>query len=86
MKQPGLFRIITTWDKKTRFIIDNITITVNRFSYLNGEHQIVEPETATARYELSGKKYTVRNTQCISTVENWFFGELLPKTEKLKFL
>ena len=86
MKQPNIFRIITTWDKKTRFIMDNITITVSRYSYENGKHQIDNPETAIAQYELFGKKHVVKNTKCVSTIENWLFGELLPKTERLKFL
>ncbi len=85
MKPPFNFRVITTWNKKTRFILDNITVTVNSFSFQNGKHQIVNPETAVAQLEWSGKKYMVKNTSCVSTVENWLFGELLPKAERLKF-
>lgn len=68
---------------KVQFTGDKITITTGNFSYDNGKHRLAEPRTAQAQFVCCGKLFTVENTTCIPTIEEWYFNELVPKMHML---
>src|SRR5580658_4358615 len=80
------FRIVKKWNNKTEFIADKITITINGYSCNNGKHQIAKPKTANAVFVCDGKRYVVGNDGGIPNVEDWYWGELLPKMQMLSLL
>ena len=86
MEQQLNFRIVKTWDDKTQFINNNITIAVEPFSYNNGKHKIDKPMTANAQFVCGGKLHMVTNAKGIATVEDWYLEELLPKMQMLNLL
>jgi len=86
MGQQLNFNTAKTWDNKTQFIGNDITITVDQYSYNNGKHEIVNPCAASAYFICCEKRYVVTNLEGISTIEDWYTEELLPKFQMLKLL
>jgi len=86
MGQQLNFRTVTTWDNKTQFAGDGITITIEEFSLKDGKHAIADPKTAKVYFICAGKRYAVANVNDVLTIENWYLEELLPKFQMLKFL
>jgi hypothetical protein len=86
MGQAIKFSTAITPDNKLQFILDEITITIDECSDINGKHEIATPRTATAYYTCLGKKYVVTNVEAMPTVEDWYAEELLPKFRMLKLL
>jgi len=86
MQEQVNFRTSKTWDNKTQFTLDDITITTGPFSYNDGKHQIADPGTANAYLVCGGQRYAVENTERIATVEDWYLGQLLPKFQLLSAL
>ena len=86
MEQQIRFRKEKTWDGKTLFIKDEITITIQGFSRKNGLYEITTPRTASAQFVCNGKKYVVSNWEGYTTVEDWYTHELLPKFRLLNLL
>ena len=86
MEQHINFHIVQTWDNKTQFTGDDITITVKGFHQQEGKHYITEPETANAHFICNRKLYTLQNTDRFSTVEDWYHHELVPKFQMLSLL
>jgi len=80
------FKTEKTEDNKTRFIGDEITITIDQYSYANGKHEIVNPRAASAHFVCFGKRYVVTNLEGVPTIEDWYVEELLPKFQMLKLL
>ncbi|MCW3122302.1 MAG: hypothetical protein JWQ38_1794 [Flavipsychrobacter sp.] len=86
MEQDFNFRILQVQDNNIQFIAEKITITVDRFSYVDGKHEINSPQTANAQFVCCGSKYIVENTDGVATVEEWYTEELLPKMQMLSLL
>ena len=86
MGQHINFFIERTGDNKTEFKVDDITIIVGRFLYNDGKHFLANPQTATAHFICCGEQYNVNNTESVSTVEDWYWRELLPKFQMLSLL
>lgn len=86
MEQQINFRTETTDENKIQFIVEEITITVDNFSYANGKHEINEPRKAVAHFICCGKRYVVTNIDGVATIEDWYLQELLPKFQMLKML
>ena len=86
MEQQINFRTEKTSGDKTLFIGEEITITVDKFSYANGKHEIANPRAASAHFICYGKRYVVTNLDGIATIEDWYLEELLPKFQMLKLL
>ena len=86
MKQDLNFRISQINSNEIRFTVDKITITIDRFFYENGKHQIATPQAANAQFVCCGSKYIVENTDGVNTVEDWYTDELLPKMQMLSML
>ena len=80
------FNTTNTHDNKTRFVLDDITITVDRYFEREGKHEIGTPAAATAHYSCMGKNYFVTNGNEVPTVEDWYAEELLPKFQMLRLL
>lgn len=86
MEQQTNFTITRTQDNKVQFTSDEITIIVGAFSYNDGKHEIIDPQTANAHFICCGEKYYVDNTMSINTIEDWYLVELLPKMQMLNLL
>jgi hypothetical protein len=86
MEQQIKFRKEKTWDGKTLFIKDEITITIQVYTRKNGLHEITYPRTASAQFVCNSKKYVVSNWEAFATVEDWYIAELLPKFRLLSLL
>jgi hypothetical protein len=86
MEQQINFRTEKTPDDKVQFIGEEITITIDKFSYANGKHEIANPRTASAHFICEGKRYVVTNLDGVATIEDWYTEELLPKFQMLKLL
>ncbi len=86
MEQQTKFRKVNTRDARIQFIGNDIIITVDHCFYENGKHQITDPKSANAQFTCLGKRYSVANTDGISTVEDWYLHELLPKYQMLTLL
>ena len=88
MEQHINFHIVRTWDNKTQFTGDDITITISGFTYKDDKHHIDEPAIAiaTAHFICCGKLYSMKNCNAFPTVEDWYFNELLPRFQMLSLL
>lgn len=86
VKQRINFHIVQTWDNKTQFTGDDITITISGFTYEDDKHHMDEPATATAHFICCGKLYSAQNCNGFPTVEDWYFNELLPRFQMLSLL
>jgi len=86
MEQHVNFFIINTSDGKTQFKGDDITITVDGFLFNNGKHVMTDPGKASAHFVCGGELCVFNNTQGITTVEDWYWEELLQKWQMLKLL
>jgi hypothetical protein len=80
------FRTEKTEDNKILFIGEEITIAIDQFAYNNGKHEIINPQAASAYFICSGKRYVVTNMDGITTIEDWYLEELIPKFKMLKLL
>jgi len=86
MEQQINFRTEKTQDNKIQFIGEEITITIDQFAYNNGKHEIKNPRAASAHFICFGKRYVVTNLDGVTTIEDWYTEELLPKFQMLKLL
>lgn len=86
MEQQADFQIVNTWDNKTQFTLGDITITSGMYSCENGKHRIAEPGKANAHFVCGGRLFTFANREHYTTVEEWYFEELLPKLQMLRLL
>ena len=86
MEQQINFRTEKTDDDKIQFIGEEITITIDKFSFANGKHEINEPRKAVAHFICCEKRYVVTNMDGFATVEDWYLHELVPKFQMLKLL
>jgi len=86
MEEQIKFRTEKTQDNKIQFIGEEITITIEQFAYNNGKHEIINPRAASAYFICFGKKYVVTNMEGITTIEDWYHEELVPKFQMLKLL
>jgi hypothetical protein len=86
MEQQLNFRTEKTQDDKIQFIGEEITITIDQFAYNNGKHEITNPRTASAHFICCGKRYVVTNVDGVTTIEDWYLEELVPKFQMLKIL
>jgi hypothetical protein len=80
------FDIVKTQDDKIKFIGAEAEITAREISYCDGKHYMTEPHTAHAHFQCEGKKYLVDNANGLTTVEDWYNTELLPKIQMLRIL
>jgi hypothetical protein len=78
--------ISKTEDNNYRFVCDDIIIIVDHYSTADDLHYITNPGTAIAYFKCNENKYSVDNTNCLTTIEEWYTEELLPKKEMMSLL
>jgi len=86
MLPQQVFNIEKTGDNKSRFVKDNITITTEDITFIDGKHYINKPENAFAQFLCFGNIYVVRNISKYLTVEGWYHDEIFPKFQMLLLL
>ena len=85
MERQTNFRVVHVKDE-IQVAEDEIVIALDNFSFDNDKHYITDPIAANAQFVCSGTVYSVGNTNCIPTVEDWYSQELLPKYQMLSLL
>ena len=77
-------KVVSSVENEMKLTDGEITITTGRCAYYHGKHHMNDPANAKATFIRAGKRYMLKNTQRIATIEDWYMEELLPKLRQVK--
>ena len=76
-------KLVKKTDTENRFTDGEITVITGRWTFYHGMHHMSDPANAKATFICAGKRYQLKNTKRIATVEEWYKNELLPKFREM---
>ena len=79
MKPMKKLRLLQNSEDTNKFSDGEIKITTGKVAFYHGKHHMTDPQNARADFIRLGKRYILKNTGGMPTVEDWYEKELLPK-------